>query len=252
MVIASFLFDWALNFQPLFAVIIISVIVSVLITLAYKYFTNQVEMKETKKKMDELRDKTKEKGKSMEEIKNIQSELMKLNFDYMKHTFKPKILLITMVPIYFIFAWFNSTLAYEPLLPDQSFTITMDAKITGSAILDSETLTIISDSNQQTKPIGKNGNINQAAWTVKGPEGKHIFEIDFLGRNYTKEILITNQQKYISPISDIKDDKVIQINSGNNKLNVLNLFGWKLGWLGTYILISLIIGMAVRKLLKIA
>ena len=246
----SFLLDWVLIFNPLVAVIIISVLVSVLVTLSYKYFTNQAEMKDLKKKMDDYRKEMKENKGDIDRLKSIQKESMTLNLEYMKRTFKPT--LISFIPLILILGWLGANLAYEPLLPDQTFTINLDSKITGAAVLTASNLTIVSDVNQETKPSA-DGKTQQAAWIVKGSEGKHFANIDFLGKTYTKDLLITSGQRYINPILTLKNDpNVEKITVGNKKLIVMNLFGWQLGWLGTYIIFSLIISMGLRKLLDIA
>ena len=52
---------------------------------------------------------------------------------------------------------------------------------------------------------------------------------------------VTPQQKYKGAISEI--------DVGNEKVIGLNLFGWKLGWLGTYIIFSIAFSLTLRKLL---
>jgi uncharacterized membrane protein (DUF106 family) len=57
---------------------------------------------------------------------------------------------------------------------------------------------------------------------------------------------------YAEPQKIIKNSKLKQINVNNEKLKILNLGFMKLGWLGTYIISSLIFSMSLRKVLKIA
>ena len=37
----------------------------------------------------------------------------------------------------------------------------------------------------------------------------------------------------------------------HNKLITLNLFGWKLGWLGAYLIFSIVTSIGLRKLFKV-
>ena len=100
--------------------------------------------------------------------------------------------------------------------------------------------------NEKNKKI-ENG---KATWTLKGEEGEHILEFAYNNEKQQKSILITNAEKYIEPIKKTSGAiKSIQIDYNSRK--ILNLFGWKLGWLGTYIIFSIIFTMTLRKFMKV-
>ena len=64
MVLESFfdlIFGWAVNINPLFGMVFISLILTLLVTLIYKYTTNQKAMKELKDELKSLQGKMKEK-----------------------------------------------------------------------------------------------------------------------------------------------------------------------------------------------
>ena len=91
---------------------------------------------------------------------------------------------------------------------------------------------------------------DKAMWALKGLEGEHILEFVYNGEKQQKSVLITNNEKYIEPSKKTNGViKLIQIDYKPRK--ILNLFGWKLGWLGTYIIFSIIFTMALRKVMKI-
>lgn len=49
----------------------------------------------------------------------------------------------------------------------------------------------------------------------------------------------------------IKNGGFSEIRIDNKEKKVINLFGWQIGWLGTYIIFSLIFSLIMRKLLKV-
>jgi len=113
MVLESFfdlIFGWAVNINPLFGMVFISLILTLLVTLIYKYTTNQKAMKELKDELKSLQGKMKEHKEDNSKMMEIQKEAMEKNIKYMKHTFVPMIL--TFLPIIIIFGWIKLT--YDP------------------------------------------------------------------------------------------------------------------------------------------
>jgi uncharacterized membrane protein (DUF106 family) len=94
---------WVNVFGTPWNVITVSFIITFLITLSYKYLTNQVEMKELKGKMKELQARMKEDKTNQE----VQKEFMSTQMGYMKHSFKP--MLYTFLPLILIFGWMRET-----------------------------------------------------------------------------------------------------------------------------------------------
>ncbi|MBI2656869.1 DUF106 domain-containing protein [Candidatus Woesearchaeota archaeon] len=238
-------------FAPLFmlpvlwAVIILSFIVSVIIILITKYTTDQALMKK-------LKEDTKEYQKQIKELRNepakameVQKKAMELNMKYMMHSLKPTI--ITFIPIILIFGWMSSAFAFESIKPNQEFSVTVyfEKNTNGNMELTAPDGVTIADGK-----IKKIEN-DKATWALKGKEGEHVLEFAYNGEKQQKNILITNGNKYIEPSKKISNSniKTIQINYKPKK--ILNLFGWKLGWLGTYIISSIIFTMGLRKLLKV-
>ena len=121
--------------SPLLTIFIVSLIISLLIVLVYKYFTNQQEMKQIKDAQKEFQKKMKESKNHPEELMKLQKEAMSKNFEYMKHTLKAT--LITMLPVLLIIGWMNGHLAFEPIFPQETYSITASfAKgVTGDAEL---------------------------------------------------------------------------------------------------------------------
>ncbi|MDO8656456.1 MAG: EMC3/TMCO1 family protein, partial [Nanoarchaeota archaeon] len=107
-----------LELGPFWALLILSLIISLLIILVYKYFTNQVEMKRLKEQQKEFQQKMKSLKSNPEELMKIQKEAMGVNMQYMKHSLKAT--LITMLPVILIFGWMNGHLANEPIFPNEA------------------------------------------------------------------------------------------------------------------------------------
>jgi uncharacterized membrane protein (DUF106 family) len=156
-------------------------------------------------------------------------------------------MLFTFIPIILIFGWMNSHLAYDPILPGQEFTTTISFYngINGNVEL------IVPEGITANGDINKTISDSEIKWILKGESGEYLLEYKLNGKSYTKEVIITNKQAYAKVLKPVKDKVIKQISIDNNKTKVLNLFGWKLGWLGAYIILSIIFSTILRKMLKI-
>jgi uncharacterized membrane protein (DUF106 family) len=244
------LFQPIINRSPFLGLVILAVIISLLITLVYKFFTNQEKMKAMKEQQKDFQKKMKELRSNPPEMMKVQKEAMKVNMDYMKSSFKPT--LITMIPILLIFGWMAAHLSYEPLLPGMTYEVNADFMegLTGSAeLVVDNSIVLVSDGSQEIEN-------NQASWKFKAKEkGERLLTIKTDTEEKTKKILVTTVQEYIEPLENYENSEIKQINVVHNKLKPLKNIGipWvsNWGWLGWYIVLSLIFSMSLRKLLKI-
>lgn len=240
----NIIFAPLLKLPILWTMIILSFLVSIIIIVITKYTTDQALMKKLKDDIKEYQKQVKglksEPAKAME----VQKKAMELNMKYMMHSLKPTI--ITFIPIILIFGWMSSTFAYESIKPNQEFSVSafFDKSINGNAeIIVTEGIEITDEKNKKIE----NG---KATWALKGAEGEHILEFAYNSEKQPKSVLITNTEKYIEPIKKTSGAiKSIQIDYKPRK--ILNLFGWKLGWLGTYIIFSILFTMTLRKFMKV-
>ena len=207
--------------------------------------TDQVLMKQMKAEMKEFQKEMKELKNHPEKVMAVQKKAMQTNMKYMGMSMKPT--LVTFIPIIIIFGWMHAHLAYEPILPGQDFTVTANFKGAEGEIKLSvpDGLKIISDPVQKV-------NYDQSNWVLNGVLGEYVLEYEFEGDKYNQEILIANELAYKNPIKSIKHDKLKSVNINNQKLKVMNLFGWQVGWLGTYIIFSLIFSISMRKMMNLA
>ena len=239
------IFQPLFNLNPFYAVAIISLGITVLITLIYKYTTDQTLMKSLKADMKKSQQELKKNKDDPKKMMGLQKKAMEKNMQYMKHSMKST--LYTMIPIIIIFGYLNSHLSYNPISPGEEFmtSIEFEEGVTGEVELLNNNLEVL---DGRIKEIEE----SRASWRLRGEKGDYVLEYDYKGDVLTQDLLITDERKYEDPEkrSDNPDVDNLQIN--NKKIIVMNLFGWKLGWLGTYIILSIIFSTLLRKFLKIA
>lgn len=87
-------------------IVIISFALTLVITLLYKYMTDQEHMKSLKEEMKKMQGEMKTRKDKPDEMVKIQKELMSKNWEYFKHSMKPN--LVSFIPIIIFFGWLNS------------------------------------------------------------------------------------------------------------------------------------------------
>jgi uncharacterized membrane protein (DUF106 family) len=237
------IFNPLLGIPTLIAIIILSFIISLIMTLVYKFTTNQNLMKDLKNEMKEFQKQVKELRKEPEKAMKVQKDAMQTNMKYMMHSMKST--LYSIIPIILIFTWMSSNFAYDPIQAGQDFTATISVKNDVSGNVE---LSVPEGITLDGSPI-KSIKDSKATWVLRGEEGEYLLLFRHKGIEYGKEVLIS-EVKYYNPIKSFGAD-VQSIEVGNNPKKVLNLFGWKLGWLGTYIIFSIIFSMVIRKVIKV-
>ena len=239
------IFSPLLNLPTLFAVIILSFLISLIITVVYKFTTDQNLMKQLKEEMKEFQKEIKDLRKEPEKAMQVQKRSMQTNMKYMMHSMRST--LFSIIPIIIIFNWMNANFAYDPLLPGQDFTtsIIFEDDVEGVIELSvPEGVIINGGAKKEIKDT-------EVKWIVSGNKGEYLFEYFFDGRKYNKEVLITQKNRYKEPVKRVKDKIVKSIETENKPKKLLNLFGWKVGWLGTYIIFSILFSIIIRKIIKV-
>lgn len=243
------IFGPVLQLGPFWALLIFSLLISLIIVLVYKYFTNQQEMKRLKEQQKEFQKKMKELKSDPEAMMKVQKEAMGVNMQYMKHSLKAT--LITMLPVILIFGWMNSHLANEPIFPGEPYGITASfaAGVSGTAelIVDQGTELL----SEAQPPIASPG---VASWRLKSTEGSHTLTVKTGQEQQSKEVLIAKELRTAPAFTSFKNSAISSIKIDYNKLRPLgdfSLFGWQPGWLGWYIIFSLLFSIALRKVLKV-
>lgn len=245
------IFNPLLGIDPFIAILLLSLVLSILITVIYKLMTDQDLMKTLKEDMKSAQKKMKEMKNEPEKMLKLQKQTMDKNMKYMMHSMKPT--LVTFIPIILVFGWLNANLAFEPISPGEEFDIlvTLNKNVYGGVEVIPPKMSG-SIEFLETEYI-KQIDAREMSFKFKGLQ-EGTWDITFRVNNesdYTIPVMI-NGEEYIKPDYtkfDGKDVKKIEV--GNGKKVVLNLFGWEMGWLAAYIILSIIFSMGLRKLFKI-
>lgn len=243
-----------LKLPALWAILILSFMISLIIILITKYMTNQELMKNLKEEMKSYQKQMKELRNNPAKMMEIQKKAMESNMKYMSHSLKPT--LITLIPIFFIFGWMNATFAYESIKPMQEFNVyaVFDNNANGeAAITVPEEITIIGNSKSAISSgvVNKRNYEKISSWKLKGKEGEYIIEIDYNSEKQQHTFMITDENKYLPPLKQTKGS--IKSIYTEHKKKILIPIGFRdwLGWLGTYIIFSISFTMLLRKILKV-
>lgn len=234
-----------LELQPWLAIAIMSLIISIFITVVYKYTTNQELMKKLKEDMKAHQKEMKENRNNAKKMMEIQKKAMDKNMQYMLQSFRP--MLFYFLPLILVFGWLNNHFGYYPISPYEVFTTTavFSEGIAGNAVLTApEQIEVISE---KTQPIAD----NKAEWKLKGGPGEYRLDYSLDGKTVNREVLITSEQVYRPPLVKINKGGFEQLNINNKPIKALNVFGWEIGWLGAYIIFSLVFGIGTRKVMKV-
>ena len=230
--------DPLLGLGAFWVIVIISLAASLITILVTKFATNQEEMKRLKEQVKEHQNKAKELKGQPEKVLEVQKQAMQANMEYMKHSFRTT--LFTMIPFLLILGWMQGNLEYAHITPGDSFKAFVDVEGNFSVNV-SPGLQII------------NKNFNNI--TIKAlKEGNQFIDVLYLGKSYTKEVIVSNEQVYADPVKTFKDEPVKSISIKYNKLKPMgdiSILGWRPGWIGVYFMLSILFSILSRKMFKV-
>jgi uncharacterized membrane protein (DUF106 family) len=242
-----------LSLNPFLAILLVSFSLSVLITLIYKLATDQEVMKTLKADLKQAQLEMKKFKEDPQKMLKIQEKAMQKNMKYMMHSMKPT--LFTMIPIILIFGWLNSNFSYEPLTPGVEFDtiIEFNNNVYGNIELKMpkvENSLEYLETNQIKEIRSK-----EMSFKFRAIENG-VYNLVYILNNETDNNIqvVISEKNYGKPIyksADLKSKEIKQITIGYPKKIVADLGFMKLGWLGTYIILSLIFSIVLRKILKL-
>ncbi|PLW79568.1 hypothetical protein C0585_07065 [Candidatus Woesearchaeota archaeon] len=235
-----------LSLPPFWGILIISFLVTLLITIIYKLVTDQEVMKTLKADMKAMQKEMKKLKDNPKKMMEVQKKAMEKNMQYMMASMKPT--LFTLIPILIIFGWLSGHLAYHPLAPNDPFELVADfdkGSIGEAKLIVPEGIKILNDATQIVED-------EQITWVLEGELGDYNAQIEYNNKVFDKRILISEEVgQYAEVKTKISSANLEMITLSNEKIIGMNLFGWKVGWLGTYIIFSIIFSTSLRKILKL-
>lgn len=247
----GFIFDPLLQLGPFWAIFVISLGLSIIIVIIYKLMTNQEEMKALKAKTKEYQKEMKKYKDDPKKVMKIQKEAMSVNGKYMMKSMKPT--LVTFLPILIIFGWLAGNLAYESLNVNETFYLELEFK---EAMVEEVSL-ILPDGIIVLNGINQTISNNKISWELKAQK-RGIFPLSFKYSDqlYTQKVIVTDKLgEYEEVEQRIKDGtplrKIKTILEPVRPFGDFSFFGWKPNWLWSYIILSMIFSISLRKLLKI-
>jgi len=244
-----------LSLSYVLIILIVSIIITIITTLIYKYTTDQKKLKKNKEVIKELRDKMKKNKNNQKKMMEIQQEMMSKNMEMMKSSFKP--MLYTFIPLILLFSWMTGTLAYEPLMPNQPFTITATLAETYTGEYSDINVTSVPEMKitYDDKFFPEKEGLKQARWVVTPEkEGQYTFLLEGDTFKQTKEVIVSNKKNYENPLAEYKDSQLKSVTIGNKPVKPFEgvpILGG-LSWLWSYVLLSVLTSIIVRKAMKIA
>ena len=242
-----------LTINPFLEILLVSFLLSLLITIIYKLVTDQEVMKTLKQDLREGQIQMKKFKDDPKKMMKIQEETMAKNMKYMMQSMKPT--LFTMLPVIMIFGWLSANFAYNPIMPGDEFDTTIDFanNVYGNVevILPKANNSIEYLETSTIKEIRS----NQIKFKFKGIE-PGTYDITYVVNNESKypiQVTVDNDHytKGLYKGSDFSGKDIKRINVGYKKKIVLDLGFLQWGWLGTYIVLSILFSMSLRKLFKL-
>lgn len=240
-----------LNLPPALSIIIITFIITLIMVLIYKKFTDQEVLKSLREEMKQIQKEMKEFQHDPAKVMELQKKSLEKAGKQFRHSMKP--MLITMIPILILFGWLSTNLAYHPIKPGHEFSTTMVFRegFNGEVKLSaSEGVEILSDDTQtiEEKTVGGffKRKIGESVWNLKAVEGNHQLSYEFKDKIYVKDVLITNSKKYEEPEKRINDGTVESIKLSNEPIKVFGL-----SWFWTYLILAMVFNGLLRKLFKV-
>lgn len=239
-------------------IFVLALITTLITTIIYKYATDQKKLKSIKSKLKSLRKEQKKHKDDTKKLMDLQKEMMSLNMDMMKQSFRS--MLYTFIPLILLFTWMSANIAFEPINPGDEFSVTARISNSFPYELRDVNLTLVPGGAEITRNEGyvaSRESRREVQWKVVAPSQEGTYTLMVAGPTFSesKEVLITNSKNYLSPVQDFRNSHLLRLEVGNEPVRPFgnfSIFGWRLNWLWTYILLSIFFSILIRKLLKVS
>lgn len=243
------IFGWLLPLPPFWSILILSFLMSLIIVVITKYTTKQDLMKHLKEESKALQKQMRELKDQPEKMVEVQKRHMESSMKYMRESFRP--LLWTFIPIIIIFGWMSAHLAYEPIMPGQEFSVRLQFEKGFSGTVNATAPEGIMLTSDSSKPVSDGSAIFTFKADRPGMYSAPGLEFSVNGKTYTKDLLVTNERKYVTPLRQVRDKTVRSIETVHEKVKVIKLGTFSLTWIWSYIIFSIVFSSLLRKVMKV-
>jgi uncharacterized membrane protein (DUF106 family) len=238
-----------LRMPPFWAIAIVSLLLSILITVIYKFTTNQKALKSIKDETKAIQADMKTAQGDMQKMTELNQRLLKITGDQMKHTLRSYI--FTFLPVILIFGWLQMHMVYYPIMPGEQFTTTAMFKAGTAA----ENITLSAPGLEMLSPATQAAG-SSVVWNLKGDAGSYKLEYSLGKEIYQRDVIITKEWKYASaaPTKGIPQESSlsgITVDLKTIHPFGFSVFGWQPGWFATYFILTMLITFPLRKVLNV-
>jgi hypothetical protein len=144
----------------------------------------------------------------------------------------------------------NANFAFDPIMPQEQFQIELNfakGSFGNITAVPPEGIEVVGDDIQEVID-------NKAMFTFKGQGGDYLedkaIEFRYSDKKAFKEVIITSDSGYTEKVKTKEIQSPLKnIEMDYNKKVILPFLNW--GWLGTYIIFSIVFSMLLRKWLKV-
>ncbi|MEK6921279.1 MAG: EMC3/TMCO1 family protein, partial [Nanoarchaeota archaeon] len=217
--------NFLLNIHPIILVIAVGILFSVIMVVLTKYTTDQDLLKRLREEMKELQAEMKMLKDNPGKGGEVNKRMMEANMKMMMQSWKPMI--FSMIPAILILGWFNSNIAYEPLVIGEEFSVELEfyESITGTIAPTTPEGIILINGEAYTIKDNK-------VWLVYRGERAGDYALQYALQNDAGEIrkswetsvIVTaseEERKYYGPTYNIKDQILKTVTVSNKKFTPL-------------------------------
>lgn len=236
---------WVLAYDLWVSILILAFLITLVMNIVYKFATDQDEMKRLKKRLKNLQAKMKEHRDNPKKAMSLQKKMMSVNGQYMKKSLKPTI--YTLVPLLFVFGWMASSFALAPVMPGQTVDVSVELEEPSFVTLSAQGVDVLSQAEQETVE-------RVASWEVSAPQaGEYTLEFSTRdnGSAQTSFVVGSVAETGVSAL----DEPFVEAEVSYGKATPFgdfSIFGYRPGWLATYILFSVVLSVLMRKAMKLS
>lgn len=243
--VLDLLFGWVLALDLWLGIFALAFIITLLMTLVYKWATDQQEMKRLKKQLKDLQAKMRKQRDNPKKAMQLQKKLMSLNGTYMKKSLKPA--LYTFIPIIIVFGWMATNLAFAPVMVGDSVVVSVELEQPAYVSIEASGVSVDGALEQETLE-------RQVSWQlVAEEEGVHTLVFSTReGASASRDLVV----------GSLPDASIVSLDAPFKEAEVdypkatpfgdFSIFGYEPGWLATYIFFSILLSVLLRKLLGVA